>query len=98
MTKVRRNKTNDARDNSGPHGGASADRRPWSAPGWPIAAVWLPGRTYLLQDGCGQLLGQLLLVVPQVTGLILLVLQRGEEKGVSCGCVWGTWQLISWES
>lgn len=85
MAKVRRNKTNGAQDNTGTLGGSSAHRRPWSGPGWPTAAVWLPGRTYLLQDGCGQLLGQLLLVVPQVTGLILLVLQREEEKGVSCG-------------
>lgn len=34
------------------------------------------GPTYLLQDSCGQFLSQLLLVVPQVAGLVLLVLRR----------------------
>lgn len=52
--------------------------------------------TYLLQDSCGQFLSQLLLVVPQVTGLILLVLQRDEENGCVLGA-WGTWRSLSWE-
>lgn len=40
----------------------------------------MPGPTYLLQNSCGQFLGQLLLVVPQVAGLILLVLRwEGRE-------------------
>ena len=40
-----------------------------------------PGSTYLLQDGGGQFVRQLLLVVPQVTGLILLVLRREGREG-----------------
>lgn len=38
-----------------------------------------PGPTYLLQDGRGQLLGQLLPVVPQVTRLVLFVLWEGGQ-------------------
>lgn len=41
--------------------------------------------TYLLQDGCGQFLGQLLLVVPQVSGLVLLVLQRKGREWLWAG-------------
>lgn len=36
----------------------------------------MAGPTYLLQNSCGQFLSQLLLVVPQVAGLVLLVLWR----------------------
>lgn len=52
--------------------------------------------TYLLQDRRGQFLSQLLLVVPQVTGLVLLVLQRG---GAENGQLLGRFgvQSLSWE-
>lgn len=49
---------------------------------------------YLLQDSRGQLLSQLLLVVPQVTGLILLVLQREGREWPIAGQVWGTITLV----
>lgn len=44
----------------------------------PEALAWSES-SYPLQDGASQLLSQLLLVVPQVAGLILFVLQKEEN-------------------
>lgn len=70
---------NDAQDNNGAHGCPPAWWRPYLGPrGKPQSLDARP--TYLLQDSGGQFLSQLLLVVPQVTGLVLLVLQtEGRE-------------------
>lgn len=46
----------------------------------PEALAWSEP-SYPLQDGAGQLLSQLLLVVPQVAGLVLLVLWKEEKEG-----------------
>lgn len=46
----------------------------------PEALAW-PESSYPLQDGAGQLFSQLLLVVPQVAGLVLFVLWKEENQG-----------------
>lgn len=51
----------------------------------PEAPGWFE-LSYPLQDGAGQLLRQLLPVVPQVAGLVLFVLWKEENEGAWAHC------------
>lgn len=62
----------------------------------PEALAWIPWpseSSYPLQDGGGQFLCQLFLVVPQVAGLILFVLWKKENGGDMGLIVTVAWQL-----